>query len=60
VGFINHLEPMLETGSRVIGEGFGDVEGLERRHGWWDAWMDVDGWTDGWVDGWVETYNLDC
>ncbi len=32
LGF-NLLDPLLKTGSRVIGEGFGEVEGLGSRHG---------------------------
>jgi hypothetical protein len=44
MGF-NLLEPMLETGSRVIGEGFGDVEGV------WSA--DMVGGMVGWMDGWM-------
>ncbi len=36
------LEPGLEVGSRVIGEGVGKVESQT----WW-----MDGWMDGWIDG---------
>ncbi len=46
----NLLEPILETGLRVVGEGFDKVGGLGIRHGWWD----------GWLDGCVETSNFDC
>jgi hypothetical protein len=44
VGF-NLLEPLLKTSSGVVGEGFGEVEGLGSRHGWWDGWL------VGWVMG---------
>jgi hypothetical protein len=40
------LEPGLEVGSRVVGEGVGEgnCRGLILRHGgWMDGWMD-DGW----------------
>ncbi len=49
VGF-NLLEPRLELGSRVFGEGFGSVDGLGCRH--------VDGMV-GWMDGWMRLLNLD-
>jgi hypothetical protein len=39
VGF-KLLEPRLELGSRVIGEGFGGVDGLVCRHGGLVGWMD--------------------
>ena len=40
VGF-KLLEPRLELGSRVVGEGLGGVEGLGWcRHGGMDGWMD--------------------
>ncbi len=51
MGF-NILKPLLKTGSRVVGEGFGEVDGLGIRRGWWDGWL------DGWMDGWVETSKL--
>ena len=41
------LEPGLEVGSRVIGEGVGKVDcRVSLRHGGW-----VSGWMDGWMDG---------
>ncbi len=40
------LEPGLEVGSRVIGEGVGKCHcRVSLRHGGW-----VDGWMDGWMD----------
>jgi hypothetical protein len=46
----NLLESRLELGSRVIGEGFGEVDGLGCRH--------VSGMV-GWMDGWMRLLNLD-
>ena len=44
------LEPSLEVGSRVIGEGVGKGDcRVSLRHGWW-----VGGWMDGWMDGWMK------
>jgi hypothetical protein len=44
VGF-KLLEPRLELGSRVVGEGLGGVDGLASRHcTLWDGWM------EGWID----------
>jgi hypothetical protein len=38
---LNLLEPRLELGPRVIGEGFGEVDGLGCRHvGGMVGWMD--------------------
>ncbi len=50
VGF-NLLEGRLKLGSRVIGEGFDEVDGQGCRHvgGWWDCWM----------DGWMRLLNFD-
>jgi hypothetical protein len=54
VGF-NLLEPRLELGSRVIGDRFGEVDGLGCRHGWWDGDMGMVGW----MEGWMRLPNLD-
>ena len=44
------LEPGLEVGSRVIGEGVGKGDcRVSLRHGGW-----VDEWMDGWMDGWMK------
>ena len=44
------LEPGLEFGSRVIGEGVGKGDcRVFLRHGGW-----VGGWMDGWMDGWMK------
>ena len=49
VGF-DVLEPSLEVGSRVIGEGVGKGDcRVSLRH---DGW--VGGWLDGWMDGWMK------
>ena len=52
VGF-NLLEPRLKTGSKVVSEGFGEVECLGSRHGWWVGWL------DGWMDG-LRLLDFDC
>ncbi len=52
VGF-NLLKPLLKTGSKVVVEGFGEVDGLGIRHGWWDGWL------DGWMDE-LRLLNFDC
>ena len=57
VGF-NLLKPLLKTGSRIVGEGFGEVDGLGIRHQTWYMWYMVGGMVGWMLDGWMDVLRL--